>query len=67
MKVPIMVNTGKLKINNTGGNISSVQSVASGKVNPQIQEQKHREGKAQMLDMSFVSSATDKQKLDESF
>ena len=39
MKVPIMVNTGKLKINNTGGNISSAQSVASGKVNPQIQEQ----------------------------
>jgi len=46
MKVPIMVNTGKLKINNTGGNISSAQSVASGKVNPQMQEQKLKEGKA---------------------
>ena len=34
MKVPVMINTGKLKINNTGGNISSAQSVASGKVNP---------------------------------
>jgi hypothetical protein len=35
MTIPIMVNTGKLKINNTGGNIiSSAQSVASGKVNP---------------------------------
>lgn len=67
MKVPVMINTGKLKINNTGGNISSAQSVASGKVNPKMQEQKLKDGKAQMLDMSFVSSATEKQKLDESF
>ena len=62
MKVPIMVNTGKLKINQTGGNISSAQSVASGKVNPQLQEQKLKAGQAQMLDMSFVSHATEKTK-----
>ena len=68
MKVPVMINTGKLKVNNTGGNtISSGQSVASGKVNPQMQEQKLKDGKAQMLDMSFVSAATDKQRLDESY
>ena len=29
MKVPIIVNTGKLKINNTGGNVSSAISTAS--------------------------------------
>ena len=29
MKVPIIVNTGKLKINNTGGNVSSAISIAS--------------------------------------
>jgi hypothetical protein len=31
MKVPIIINTGKLKINNTGGNVSSAISVASQK------------------------------------
>jgi len=68
VKVPIVVNTGVLKINNTGGNISSAQSVQSGRVkDPVVQEQKLKQGKAQMLDMSFVTSATEKQKLDESF
>ena len=40
-------------------------SVASGK--NLTQQHKLQTGKAQMLDMSFVSSATEKQKLDESF
>jgi len=31
MKVPIVINTGKMKINNTGGNVSSAMSVASQK------------------------------------
>ena len=31
MKVPVVVNTGKMKINNTGGNVSSAMSVASQK------------------------------------
>lgn len=31
MKVPVMINTGKLKLNQSGGNISSAQSVQSGK------------------------------------
>ena len=51
MKVPVMINTGKLKINNTGGNISSAQSVASGKVNPQMQEQKLKELEKQEQDV----------------
>lgn len=68
VKVPIMINTGILKINNSGGNISSAQSVQSGKIkDPAVQEQKLKQGKAQMLDTSFVTSATEKQKLDESF
>jgi hypothetical protein len=29
MKVPVMINTGRLKINNTGGNVSSAMSTAS--------------------------------------
>ena len=62
-----MINTGKLKINKTGQNISSAQSVQSGKPNAEIQAQRLKQGKAQMLDMSFVSAATEKQKLDESF
>jgi hypothetical protein len=65
LKVPVTINTGKLKINNTGGNVSSAMSVASGK--NLTQQHKLQTGKAQMLDMSFVSSATEKQKLDESF
>lgn len=67
MKVPIMINTGKLKINKTGQNFSSAQSVQSGKPNADIQAARLKQGKAQMLDMSFVSAATEKQKLDESF
>ena len=31
MKVPIVINTGKMKINNTGGYVSSAMSVASQK------------------------------------
>jgi len=31
IKVPIVINTGKMKINNTGGNVSSAMSVASQK------------------------------------
>ena len=41
--------------------------MASGKAGPEMQAAKLAAGKAQMLDMSFVSSATEKQKLDESF
>ena len=39
VKVPIMINTGIVKINASGGNISSAQSVVSGK-GPAVQEQK---------------------------
>lgn len=47
VKVPIMINTGILKINNTGGNISSAQSVQSGRIkDPVVQEQKLAAGKA---------------------
>jgi len=31
MKIPVVINTGKLKLNQSGGNVSSAQSVASGK------------------------------------
>lgn len=31
MKVPVMINTGKLKLNQSGGNVSSAQSVQSGR------------------------------------
>lgn len=66
IKVPIMINTGKLKINNTGGNyVSSAQSVASAK--KVSQEQKLATGQAQMLDHSYVSAASVKEKMDESF
>mmetsp|Transcript_8860 Transcript_8860/g.15037 ORF Transcript_8860/g.15037 Transcript_8860/m.15037 type:complete len:86 (+) Transcript_8860:218-475(+) len=65
IKVPIAINLGKLKINQSGGNVSSAISVASGK--KATQEEQVRAGKAQILDTSYVSSATDKQKLDETF
>ena len=66
--VPVVLNTGILKINNSGGNISSAQSVVSVRAkDPAVQEAKLKQGKAQMLDTSFVTSATEKQKLDESF
>jgi hypothetical protein len=40
-------------------------SVASGK--KVSQDEKLRAGKANMLDASYISSATEKQKLDETF
>jgi len=47
MKIPIVINTGKLKINNTGGNVSSAMSVASHRgTQEQRQEAKILEGKA---------------------
>ena len=52
-------------MNKTGGNVSSAQSTAS--LKKVDQEAKLIQGKAQMLDTSFVSAATEKQKLDESF
>ena len=72
MKVPIMINTGKLKLNQSGGNVSSAQSVASGKavgIEAQIakQQQQLAAGKAQMLDQSFVTQASAKQALEQSF
>ena len=76
VKVPIMINTGRLKINNSGGNVSSAQSVASSRqggrgAKPEViqkaQEERLKAGKAQMLDTSFVSSATEKERLDQSF
>jgi len=68
LKVPVSINTGKLKINNTGGNeknITSGQSEASGR--KATQEEKLKGGSAQMLDDTFVTHATEKQKLDVSF
>jgi len=68
MKVPVMVNAGKLKINNTGGNVSSAMSVASHRGNvEQRQEQNIISGKAQVLDTSAVSHATEKEMLDVSY
>ena len=60
MKVPIIINTGKLKLNQSGGNISSAQSVQSGKAGSREeqmakQQQQLAAGKAQMLDQSFVT------------
>ena len=64
--MPIMVNTGKLKINNSGGAyVSSAESVASAK--KVTQEQKLAAGQAQMLDHSYISHASVKEKMDESF
>lgn len=66
VKVPIMVNTGKLKINTSGGAyVSSAQSVASAK--KITQEQKLASGQAQMLDHSYISHASVKERMDESF
>ena len=66
LKVPIMVNTGKLKINTSGGAyVSSAESVASAK--KVTQEQKLAAGQAQMLDHSYISHASVKEKMDESF
>lgn len=69
MKVPIMINTGKLKLNQSGGNVSSAQSVQSGRAvtrEEQIakQQQQLAAGKAQMLDQSFVTQASAKQALE---
>ena len=61
----MVINTGKLKINKTGENISSAQSVAS--MTRATQEQKIREGKAHVLDTSYVSHATEKEQLDQTF
>lgn len=68
LTIPVVVNVGKLKINNTGGNahISSAMSMASGKGGPN-QEQKIIDGRAQVLDTSAVSHAEDKELLDSSF
>jgi hypothetical protein len=65
LKVPLSINVGKLKVNQSGGNVSSAMSVASGK--KVSQDEKLRAGKAQLLDSSYVSNATEKQKLDETF
>ena len=62
---PIKVNTGLMKINKSGGNVSSAASSISLKKGEQ--EEKLRQGKAQMLDSSYISAATAKGKLDESF
>ena len=72
MKVPVMINTGKLKLNQSGGNISSAQSVVSGKAvtkEEQVakQHQQLAAGKAQMLDQSFVTQASAKNALEQSF
>jgi len=64
-KIPVVVNTGKLKLNTSGGNVSSAQSVVSGRQG--TQEQRLASGKAQMLDVSAISHATEKEKMDESF
>ena len=72
MKIPVVINTGKLKLNTSGGNVSSAQSVASGKPQSREEQQKRQSqliasGKAGMLDQSFVSAATEKEKLDRSY
>jgi hypothetical protein len=65
MKIPIIVNTGKLKLNQSGGNISSAMSTASMQsVVKNTQEDKLRSGAAQLLDTSAISHATNKEALD---
>ena len=64
-KVPIQFNTGKLKFNTSGSNISSAASQASYKKTDH--EGKLRAGKAEMQDASFVSDASGKEKVDQSF
>lgn len=67
VKIPVVINTGKLKVNNTGQNvISSAQSVASARGLGK-QEEKVASGQAQLLDESAISSATTKELLDESY
>ena len=67
-RIPIVVNCGKLKLNQSGGNVSSAMSSASIQSGiKKTQEDKIRSGNAQVLDTSAISHATDKEALDKTF